>query len=442
MQSKQKSESKKPSVCETNGNSSSIQWQKRYEDKKGNWFEIGYDVIDHVLTTRTWLNGKVNEEKCTSEQIIAGIYDYDKALQKGLAISEKMGYVNVEGINGDATKSLVRALDEYCPGMKGSPTLADLKKYIDNGADVNASQIASGYALMLAVMNATLDEVKLLVESGASVDVVQRNLTSAYYPGATPIAIALFEDHLDVAEYLVSAKADLDFHLDLAAQGGLLFFASMDKLGVEWDHIMEEYKETWGKVVEYLKKSGAKSGDRVSQLQKVIAAGASAFELEIDSLADLSIPEWDIKIGNAIDTFSTPQRNKLISTLLNQPKAIAHPKWGELMMEIIKAQPNFAKVAAEVYEGEDEIPLSPMDDEGWLSQSWGEGSYSNGEEILKVLSRREAIARDEWPELVQAMIDGDFDCPLDLLHEFFDDEAVHEHDMYDELHEHYQDTHE
>jgi len=87
--------------------------------------------------------------------------------------------------------------------------LADVKRHLQRGADVNATDIAFHTPLHYAAREGHTEIVKLLINSGADMNVVVRR-TSFTRHGFTPLHYAAYEGHLDVVKLLVEAGADVN----------------------------------------------------------------------------------------------------------------------------------------------------------------------------------------------------------------------------------------
>ena len=81
--------------------------------------------------------------------------------------------------------------------------LAFVKKLLDDGADVNATNYIGQTALMLAAANRHVDVVKLLLEHGADV-----NATDDI--GRTALMLAVADQNIEVAKLLLEYDADVD----------------------------------------------------------------------------------------------------------------------------------------------------------------------------------------------------------------------------------------
>ena len=112
--------------------------------------------------------------------------------------------------------------------------LADVKRHLKRGADVNARDNFGETPLFLAVFKGHKDVAELLIAKGAMVNIKAKN-------NATPLHYAAMQGHTDVAELLIAKGADVN----VKNQRGLTPLALADIMGRD-------------DVVELLKKHGAK----------------------------------------------------------------------------------------------------------------------------------------------------------------------------------------
>lgn len=112
--------------------------------------------------------------------------------------------------------------------------LTDVKRHLKRGADVNARDNFGETPLFLAVFKGHKDVAELLIAKGAMVNVKAKN-------NATPLHYAAMQGHTDVAELLIAKGADVN----AKNQRGLTPLALAEIIGRE-------------DMIELLKKHGAK----------------------------------------------------------------------------------------------------------------------------------------------------------------------------------------
>ncbi len=132
--------------------------------------------------------------------------------------------------NTQATKDLI-ALTQ----AKKTDDVAALKKFLDQGADINAKNGFGATALAMAADNGHTEAVKLLVARKADVNLVENR-------GVTPLFMASLKGYGEIVNILLSAKADPDVKdarrgfaaLSVAAQfGHLNVVRSLVKAGAD-----------------------------------------------------------------------------------------------------------------------------------------------------------------------------------------------------------------
>lgn len=89
---------------------------------------------------------------------------------------------------------------EYTEAL-GSGNVAVVKKYLDNGVNVN-DQFFAWSALHISANKGQLEVVKLLVERGADLN-YKHPITKA-----TPLAMAAMDGYTEIVDYLLSKGAD------------------------------------------------------------------------------------------------------------------------------------------------------------------------------------------------------------------------------------------
>lgn len=136
-----------------------------------------------------------------------------------------------EGTANDTTTTIIAPVGRLTPGKYGWTDLmeatlngdeAAVKRFLAQGADVNARDDAGTTALMLAAYEGHAAIVRLLLDSGADVNFVDEN-------GRTALGNAVDRGHPEIAHLLLDSGADPNAHvsedtsvLEDASQGGLL----------------------------------------------------------------------------------------------------------------------------------------------------------------------------------------------------------------------------
>jgi len=82
--------------------------------------------------------------------------------------------------------------------------LADIKRHLQKGADVNIKDDNDWTPLLYSAFYGKQDVVKFLISKGADVNVTSRNT------GWTPLHVAADKGHLEVVKILVSAGANVN----------------------------------------------------------------------------------------------------------------------------------------------------------------------------------------------------------------------------------------
>ena len=122
-------------------------------------------------------------------------------------------------------------------------SLEQIKKAIENGADVNEDREYGSTPLIFAAYEGHLDVIKCLVENGADVNEARES-------GFTPLITAALKGHLDVIGYLVGNGAEVDkadnngtTPIHIAAQNGRLEVVNLLlENGAKIDNANNHYK--------------------------------------------------------------------------------------------------------------------------------------------------------------------------------------------------------
>ena len=173
--------------------------------------------------------------------------------------------------NGEESTSLI------CAVHHGDEDESLVRCLIDNGANINKTDVYGRTPLMMAAEYGHLDVVKLLIDNGA-------NINKTDVRGRTPLMMAASYGHLDVVKLLldqIKVGSNLDLIMSYkqklpltnkqiySGRNNLGFnINARDKKGktaLDYAHKSDEERE---EIMSFLRKHGAKTGKEIDQKRK------------------------------------------------------------------------------------------------------------------------------------------------------------------------------
>ena len=119
-------------------------------------------------------------------------------------------------------------------------------------------------------------------------------------------------------------------------------------------------------------------------------------------LPDSLIPDPEIE---DFDDLPEPREDleDLCEELLSHPDAISHPDWSKVLRAVVALSEDYRELTDDAY-GEALDPDDAADDEGGVVDMIVDLGLSTIGDAFALLSHPEAVARDDWPELIRHVL--------------------------------------
>lgn len=267
---------------------------------------------------------------------------------------------------------------------------------LDNGADIEQQDYQGNTALEHAAESGQLETVKLLLAKGAS-------LHNVNVDGKSILAELLSRSELDLAVLRLLAERGAVASDDLLDRFAWVLrsrsqdYASYRKAVIQRFGVLREYWTGETKRIDaLLKRVDAKfklklerQKQRAKKLRALLEPKALKGNIWFTSVKRL--------LGKSV-VGRFEQLAEVCDEVLAHPRAVAHPKWPELVRHLTELTISYGDITEEAY-GKRLALDCLQDDEGGVMEDYADQRLSTIELALKVLASSPALEHSAWLEL-------------------------------------------